>query len=236
MKKVLKIILGVLLAGITALTVWQWDSIKTLWVTVNDDPETLAQKVADTEKSLREKLEVLLSRAPRGHDDPRESQVPEPSADPDPGKDGPVSKPTESPTVEVTPAPEPTEEPEPDETAARYARIEEIVNEIYTLRDSCVSRIDAIRADALSSFRALPPEELTPDNKARIVFSFAGELEALESSCDARMEALVTELRGLLADLGEDQSIADEVVDLYFESKEAKKADLIYEYVNGSPD
>lgn len=150
-----------------------------------------------------------------------------------------VSAVTTAPEVPVTTAPPKVpavttakttaKEPELD-LAATLRRQEEIIAEIYLLRATYLNEIDALIQGMKDTYDALPKERKNLQSKIRIAERTMPKGYALEDECDAKMEALLTELTGILQVQALSTDIVDEIRKTYEEQKELKLAELYNQY------
>ncbi|MBQ4565109.1 MAG: hypothetical protein IJA48_02055 [Oscillospiraceae bacterium] len=183
---------------------------------------------------------------------PTQSAPPETTLPPDSSQeatepDQSQPKPTEPvptepvPTEPVVTEPQPTEpdaSTEPDaptedpELAAKEARIEELVAEVYALRDHYTAQLLALEASAIAEYEALPPEERTPERKQAIAFSCIDAAYALEDACDARMDAICQELSYLLLETGGSMSLITDIRYAYASEKESTRTAFLEKYAD----
>ncbi len=111
------------------------------------------------------------------------------------------------------------------------ARIEEIIAEIYLLRANYLNAIDKTIEQARREYMALPKDRHTLQGKMQFVTTvLVPRGNALESECDAEIERLLLELKGVLSDLGESTALVDEIKKVYKEQKDLKLTELTNQY------
>ena len=115
-----------------------------------------------------------------------------------------------------TPAPpaEPTDE----------QRLQSLIAQLYVLRDYFVGQVDALIDACIDEFLALPEDQQTNASKIRIVTARLGQAEAMEADCDARVAAIVSQIREI------NPTLADQAQKQYEDEKALKKANLIAQY------
>lgn len=125
-----------------------------------------------------------------------------------------------------------TAAPKPIENEAELrARIEEIIAEIYLLRAKYLNEIERVIAQAKLEYIALPREKHNLQGKMQFVTSvLVPRGNALEAECDAAIYKLLTELEGILNQLGESTAIIDEIKKVYAQQKDLKLTELTNEY------
>lgn len=133
-----------------------------------------------------------------------------------------------STTVATTKAPAPAT-PESDE--ALKNRISEIIAEIYLLRATYLNKIDDLIYSAKVEYINLPKEQRGLKGKLQIVDQYLRPKgKELEAECDAKMDALLKEMEGILHKLKMNKSIIDEIKYTYKEQKDIKMMELYGEY------
>ncbi|MBE6679760.1 MAG: hypothetical protein E7598_04470 [Ruminococcaceae bacterium] len=133
-------------------------------------------------------------------------------------------------TAQTTTAVVTTEVPKVDEGKLR-ARIEGIIAEIYLLRAEYLNAIDKTIYEAKLEYMKLPKEKHTLQGKMQFVTNtLVPKGNALEAECDAKIDALLVELKSILNELGESTAIIDEIRKVYAEQKDLKLTELTNQY------
>ena len=114
--------------------------------------------------------------------------------------------------------------------AAALARQEEIIAEIYLLRAIYLTEIDKLIQGAKQEYLALPKEERSLAAKMKIVEKLIPKGNKLEDECDAKMEALLSELTSVLQAQGLPTDVVAQIRATYKEQKEIKLAELYQAY------
>lgn len=149
----------------------------------------------------------------------------EPSTEPQPTE---TSRPMEDTTQPTVP---PVTEPDQD-MATKEARIDELVAEVYALRDYYTGQLLALEASAKAQYDALPPEDRTPQKKQDIALSCIDAAYALENECDARMDSICQELSYLLLETGGSMSLVTDIRYTYASEKESARTAFLQKYAN----
>ena len=95
------------------------------------------------------------------------------------------------------------------------------------------SRLKGIIRSALNEYMALPKEQRGLAKKISICLSKINALRALESECDAEVNALTGEVRTLLQNNGKSTALADEMQRNYKAKKNALYSDLLKQMYSG---
>ena len=145
------------------------------------------------------------------------AQTPDSNPQPDNNSQNPENN---APANTATPTPQPTAPTlSPDEE-----KLKALVQQIYDLRDTFSSRVDAIVNGCIAEFLALDPSEQTQLNKIRIVSAKLGEVANMEEDCDNQVADIVSQIREI------DPALATQIEQQYENEKSLKKASLISQY------
>lgn len=233
MKKWGKVLLLLLLAVILAagaLCWWQWDNISALRLSVSTSREDLSQKMEENDRrvdDVSEKLPVTVRDlteeekvALRDESLSREELL-----DRLTGKETPAeSTGSEGETVQpdqTQESPQDTQETEPEKGEDRLSRL---IAEIYLMKTEYTAWLEEAYEDCIGEYNALPEEERTTAAKYSLGMKYMKTALAKEDECDLKMETLLDEIAGALAELGEDTSLVEEIRSAYEEEKALKKA------------
>lgn len=204
------IVLAVIVAVAAALVVWQWDNIKALRYAASTSDEELEQQMEENQREFDETAkeygvpDISLTddeiAALEGGDENLDGVVDRVMS----GSDG------ESETN--------------DSSGTQDAEVQRLITSLYVLRSSYSSRLNGLISEAKSEFMSLAPEKRTDTARRRIVAAKISEASSLESSCDAQVNSLVQSLRSRLSALGQDTSVADQIMSAYQQEKTLRKA------------
>ncbi len=116
----------------------------------------------------------------------------------------------------------------PEETTAvtsdYEAELQLLVNKVYELRKEYISELDALYAEAVAAYKAIPKAERTTKRLATFASEYVSKGTALERECDGKMDSIVKEFRTLLKKYGKSTEIINEVKLAYAREKSLKKA------------
>lgn len=177
------------------------------------------EKLRDNEVTRDELIERLVS-GETGEETPSE---PAESAEPQAPAENTPQTPAEEQEPETPDVSEPKSETKSEADTAREELAKRIA-EIYVMEAEYTAWLEDANRSAIADFEALPPEQQTTASKYNIGMQYLALALDKEKECDARMSELVDEIRALLATLGEDGTVADEIQRVYEEEKATKKA------------
>lgn len=151
---------------------------------------------------------------PKTDNPPKVTEPPKTDA---PKDDGKTNSSDTTPKPDSTDA-ESSKEPDPPE---ERDRVSEIIAELYVVQADFISRLEALGDTAYADYKAIHYDRSQIMN---IINSYTGTVTAMESECDATVNALLSELTSELNKVGGDQSIVKEIRKFYYEEKSLKKS------------
>lgn len=110
--------------------------------------------------------------------------------------------------------------------AAWEAEIRELLVQVYAVKARAENGLNACIESAKAEFHALPENKQTQTRKVTISLAKAGELSALQSSCDKDMDRIVGQMRRVLQENGQSTALADQVMETYKKEKSTRMETL----------
>lgn len=226
------VLLSILLL-IVGLAVWQRNNISALLSFVRFSQEELEEKIADNDQKIKDAVEKLPDVTIRDITEEEKEALRDGSLTREELTENlvkPVVKPEQKPqTVQPkpqTPAVDPTPQPTPEEQAkAEYEKkLSAVLAKVYVLREEFLIKLDALQAEAIAEYRALPEGERSASALTGMVGKYMSRGLALEKQCDQRMDEILVELEALIQENNGDESLPQTVFDTYVEEKSLKKA------------
>lgn len=214
MKKVFKILLGIILALVIlfgALVIWQWENVSAFLLSVkysSEDIETMVKENDDKIKATFDEiaedvLDVLTDEEKRkllaGELSEEELEHVKETLDNS-------KKPNDS------------------------GRVDEIISKIYILRAEYVNKLASLESQALAERVEVKKDGVTVPEILTFVDKYTGIATAMEKECDATMNSYINELEAELKRLGRDTGIISEIRSVYKSEKELKKSQLLDKY------
>lgn len=247
-----KIVCGVLLAailGVGALVFGQWNNISAALSFVRFSQAELEEKLANNDRAIKdavtqvpevsirdvtEEERAALRDGTLTQQDLVQSLLQPAQPQPEQPEKVPETKPTQEPEKQPEASSTSSPEQKPAEsTPARQEtppqseyeqKVNELVAEVLVLREEFLIRLDSLQAEALAAYKALPADQRSKSKLLSFASGYLSKGLAMERECDARIEAIVSELEQVLLEYGGDISIAEKVFDTYVEEKSLKKA------------
>ena len=96
------------------------------------------------------------------------------------------------------------------------AKINALMSELYSLEASARSDVSSAIQSAKDEYHALPASERTFGNKVSIAFS---HLSAVESTYDSAVSSVVSEMRSVLREYNQPETVADQAWSYYQAAK-----------------
>lgn len=175
-------------------------------VTVRDVTEEEKQALKDGTLTQEELVQSLIQS------EPKQETPPESKAEPKP------------PKTENTPSAQPEQQEKPPQQSDYEKKLNELIAEVYVLREEFLIRLDKTQAAAIADYKAIPADQRSTKAIASLVSGYMAKGLEMEKECDERIKAIVLEIEGLLQTSGGDLNIAQTVYDTYLEEKSLKKA------------
>lgn len=210
-------VVAVLLAVLAAVVVWRWNDVQALRYGLTLDPITIEERLDEQQQVIGDAMDEYgvpsyeftpeeLDRLVRGEVTPEQAaQEVLAHRDPPQGTDEPM--------------------PEPALSEAEQG-VQSCIAQMYVLQSYYEGKLSAIAADVAAASD-------TQEGRQQAVMAKLNELSALESECDARVAAVVKDLRAHLAASGKDDGLARQVEETYQTEKSLKKAYYLQLYQGG---
>lgn len=104
--------------------------------------------------------------------------------------------------------------------------IRDLLVQVYAVRARAEAGLNSCIESAKAEYHALPEEKQTQTRKVTISLAKAGELSALQSSCDKEMDRIVSQMRKVLQENGQSTALADQVMEAYKKEKSTRMETL----------
>ncbi len=219
-------VLAAILAALVALSIWQRNNLKALYLYLTTDKETAAQQMEDTRKEHHEKLEVEHQITVQAPDRVQSDALLNGEVSAEEVKQALGIAPTPQPTPQ-TPAETPDEgaeeEPEPPKKTAEEL-INECTAELYACKIDTMAMLSELKAQALDEWRALNKSERTKQKKIQIGLSMLDICYEREVEVDTQVRTILQKYRPLLEEIDADTSVLDTLWEYYCEEKASEKA------------
>lgn len=214
-RRIIGIAALLLLLILAAAAVWQWNNIKAGVYYLRYTPEELEQRLAMSRLAIAESVEKLPGVTVQPLSDEQRSQLQSGELKEEDAIRLMVVPPdAEAPPAALSPAGE----------EEQRQRIAQLIAEVYLLRDIYKAKLEGVKNDALADWRDLPEVQRTDNKRNELLSACVDRATVLEADCDSRMDAILSELRGLLSELGENNDLAEEIKAAYAEEKAVTKA------------
>ena len=200
-------------------------------ITVRDLTEEEKQALRDGSLSASDLANRLVSPNPPALTPPPPDA--EPSAPPAPsGKEpstpsapeDPAPPEQEAPSASSPPSPPATSQPAASTAVDYETQVNDIIARVYVLREEYLIALEQMEESAKKLYRSLPSEKRTAAKLAPVVSDYLDQATTLEAECDAKMDAIVTELESLQRKNGKTLDLVKTVKYTYANEKSLKKA------------
>lgn len=103
------------------------------------------------------------------------------------------------------------------------AKIASLMSQLYSLESSARSDVSSAIQSAKDEYHALPAEERTFANKVSIAYS---HLSSVESTYDSAVSSVVSEMRSVLREYNQPETVADQAWSYYQSAKSSMISSL----------
>lgn len=226
---ILLIVAAVIVAGIAAVAVWQWDNILSVIYSVKYSEEDLNRMLDENKSELNTALEGIGANTVRDLTEEETAAL----------EEGLI---TENDAVEISlgiktlqeklaekneQKSTPAQSTSSDETSATS----DLIAQLYVLKSSYMGKLSSLESQAKAEYSSTPENERTAAWKSSMLAKYSGKVAALEGECDARVEALISEIKAELSKTGGDMSIINTIRSAYENEKQIKKAHYLNTYM-----
>ncbi len=236
MSKKKKIWLIILIVLILVMLTVSWlckDLIKVVFTGITETPEQIEQKKEELDIKQKEALEKAGVENIRPLDEKEKEELNKGNIT----KDEAIEIITGKTTIDEIKqnkenggtANKPEEAKKPQDNTVND-KVAKLVGEIYVLEATFTSELNALEAWALSQFESLPMEQKAAKKKELAAIGFP-KLAALESECDGKVSAVLSELESVLKNAGQSTELVKQIRDAYEEKKIVTKSHYISEYM-----
>jgi len=213
------LVLCVILAALLLLAWWQRNNITALVRFFSHSRQELEEKLAENDQAIRDAVEndpdlTIRPITPDEQEALRNGtltmeQLPER-----------LKKPWEP-----LPEPEKPEEPPKEETSPYQTALNDIVANVYVLREEYLMELENLQRRAVEAYQNLPADS----SRKEFAREYLDAAVALEEACDQKMDGIVAELRALLKANQKSLELVDTIKFTYANEKSLKKAWYISE-------
>lgn len=203
-------LLLIIVLGVGWLWITQGNNLKALYLAMKNDPDTLEQMQQEQSQKRDELLEEYGLTKPDSEEiDEETGSLPEEGSN--------TSQSTEE-------KPNSNSSNQSDDQQNLQEQLQQEINRLYSVEAKYHEMLNGIIAQTKQEFQQLPAEQRTQSNKVALVKSKADELIAKEKQCDAEVNSILSEIRGILKKMGKSDELADEIDAYYQDSKASWKA------------
>lgn len=223
--KVILIALLVLILGVGAVCLWQWDNLMAVKTSLSHSKEDLEAMMTTTYQAIEEATKEMDGVTVRDMTDEERAAL----RTGDLSREELIQRMTERRAVlladgeqvaaEVSSEENDTEQEDPDQKL-----LSEYLAEIYLMKDEYTAWLEAKYNEAIDAYNALPEAERTAEAKYSIGMRCMKEALAKEDECDAAMAQMEQKISAQLEKIGRDNTLVKEIQKAYEQEKELKKA------------
>ena len=227
-KNIWLIILAAVVIGIGVLVYFNSNNIKALTY-MGKTPEQHQALLEENEKKVQELLEKLPAPTvkPLNEEEEKKLQNGEMSEEEAlriiMGKEESKSEPSKPASQNKSAEKSPVEEVKEEEYDPE--KLQNLIAQIYLLRSSFTGQINGLVAQAKYEYMWQTKKDLPA-----VAAKYIGIASGLESSCDAQIESLLSQIKTELEKAGADTSMVSDIRNAYYNEKSITKAALLAKY------
>jgi len=205
------ILLLVLVVGVAAVVIWQWDNIQVLILAATTSYEELEEKLTANDERIQNVVKENENIVVRTELAEEEKQA---------LRDGTM---TSEELVEVLVTPE-----EGVELTEYQEEVSTEVAKVVVLREELTIELEKMKTEAVEEINQLMEESKTAD-LAEVALSYVEKAEDLEKVCDEKIETIVENLDIIQEENGDMELLSETILEIYEEEKDLVKAMVMAE-------
>ncbi|MBQ9915156.1 MAG: hypothetical protein IJO50_03320 [Clostridia bacterium] len=216
-----------------------WNSIEAVYYsfTQKESPEEVEQKLMENQQNLQEMLDANEDVTVRDLTAEESAALKEGGLSEEEvvklltGQES--STPTPAPPAKVPASRKPAKTPEPKPTEKPSGQvIAEAVAKLYVQKNIFIGKLDDIEAYVRNIYINEMTKEQKKTAKKDLLAKHLPEVAAWEKECDAKVYAIIDEIRAELKKSGQSQELADQIEAAYLNEKRLKKSYFINRYMD----
>jgi uncharacterized protein YxeA len=230
--KVFLCLLLVLVIAIAALCYWQRDNISAFVKSRNSNSEDIAEEMSVSKAKTNEEIEKYNVPIKRDFTVEEEEQIRKGELSVEEAvsrlfqADGTSQTQTNTATGET--ASDGSSGSVAEDTTTALTPEQEIISnyvtQIYSLKAEYIGKLGSLERELKAEYKSANGTSKSAATIASFVQSNMGRAISMESECDAKVDALLTDMRNELSAIGADTSIVDTIEDAYIEEKALRKS------------
>jgi hypothetical protein len=229
--KIFLCILGVFAAGIVAVFLWQRNNLAALYMGLRYSTEELESRLAAQESAIEQAVGKLPGSRFQPLTKEQEEQLRRGEMSQEEavmimtGKTGTAGAPEPAGNADAEKQDRHVKAGEQGDGEAddKAAQIDALVAQIFLLRSTMLSKLEALMNAATEEYKNTPAEEREKQKK-QIYLKYYGQASALESECDTAIDNILKQLQPLLKETGSDLTLINDIKNAYLSEKSVKKA------------
>ena len=237
--KVLCAVLVLLMALLAGLYWWQRENVKAVKDAVQYTSGELEEKLAENQQAIRDAVEAAPEIVVREVTEEERQAL----------RDGTMTQEELVERLQDVGGQTATEQPSGNKAAETFAEakapaktedtpvsaqqpmessyqkeLSALIAKVYVLREEYTMALDDMYSSAKAEYIAMPTEQRTKSNLAKMASRYLDKATALEKECDQKMDIIVASMEKLIKENNGDMSLVDTVVYTYANEKTLKKS------------
>lgn len=227
MKKVFKVILIILLVIVLitgGIVIWQWDNIESIVLGVRENSEQINKRREENQTKLVDDVNSHMDEPLRELTEEEKTQIEEGSVAASEVYQKIFEEKVQS-SAEKAPVTEeksPTAEPPSELKETKDEIISRYMVEFYKLQNEFNARAEATILDGAGYYESIKAHPQDPVARANTITHFTPVVRGIEKECDAKFDALLSQLEAELKAIGSDTSVIVTIKNTYKNEKQLK--------------
>lgn len=217
---VLTVLFLVLAIGVAGVSLWQRENIKSVLVGITEDAVEIERQRKENQSNLVDELNEYMDVPVRELTDEEKQQI----------ENGEIS--TTDVYQEVFEANATESGAETATLSDKDSIISKYMAQLYGLQNTYTARAEALISQGASYYENRKASEQASSARAATIAHFTSKVRGLESECDGKVEAVISNLKTDLEAIGADTSIITTIRATYENEKKLKLSYYASKYLN----
>ena len=228
------IIVAAFVSLVSGVLAWQWNNICAVFYFINSSQEALDKMLEKNKEELSKALSGMEEGAPRDLTEEEAKALEEGNISEEEAIEISLGKTTLEEKIknpqQTSQKPKP-QKPQANDTTKTTDKTSDLIAQLYVLKSSFLSRLSGLEAQGNAEYDNTPKEQRTADWKASMISKYTNKIATMEAECDAKVEAVISQIKAEITKNGGDMSIINTIRTTYENEKQIKKAQYMNTYL-----
>lgn len=225
------IIVAAILSLISGIVTWQWNNIGAVFYFINYSQEELDKMLEKNKEELSSALSGMEEGVPRELTEEETKALEEGNISQEEAVEISLGKTTLEEKIQKNQTTAQNPKPQINETPQKTDKTSDLVAQLYVLKSSFLGKLSSLEAQGNAEYKATPKEQRTAEWKAAMISKYTNQIAVMEAECDAKVEAVISQIKAEITKNGGDMSIINTIRSTYENEKQIKKAQYMNTYL-----